>query len=143
MISVPGSVWTATLTTLRGCGEGRRECVAYWVAPAGAIRVARVVHPLHTSTAVHYGVDDAWVNSFWLELARSAERVVAQVHTHRGRACHSWTDDEGALVYEAGFLSLVLPTFAISDGLDGAFLAELDQDGAWRALRVEEGVRWD
>ncbi|MHC2297262.1 hypothetical protein ACVJBD_001468 [Rhizobium mongolense] len=39
-------------------------------------------------------------------------RVLAQIHSHPGRAFHSEADDEWAIVRHAGALSLVLPRFA-------------------------------
>ncbi len=144
MIAVPETVWHETLRVLRTCGSGRRECVAYWVRPASEpARVTRMVHPEHHATATHYRVDDAWLTQFWIELAHSGESVSVQVHTHSGLAGHSHTDDEGALVYQTGFLSLVLPGFAIQDHCrDDAYLAELDAAGHWVAVAMEERLRW-
>lgn len=144
MIAVPETVWHETLRELRTCGAGRRECVAYLVRSASdSTRITRTVHPEHRATATHYRVDDAWLTRFWIELARSGESVSIQVHTHGGLAGHSHTDDEGALVYQQGFLSLVLPGFAMQDGCrDDAYLAELDQAGRWVAVPIDERLQW-
>src|SRR5262249_29466051 len=132
------------VASFRSCGAGRRECVVYWLMSSSAPgRIQRMVHPEHSATAWHYQVDPAWLTAFWVELAKSGERVLAQVHTHGGRACHSPTDDDGALVYQAGFLSLVLPGFAMrNDSAQNAFLAELDESGKWREVTIEERLRW-
>jgi hypothetical protein len=144
LIAVAGDVWSATLDQLRTCGAGRRECVVYWVGPAQtAGLVTRVVHPIHTAKPWHYQVDDAWLTQFWLGLASTHESVRLQVHTHGGRAFHSPTDDAGALVYQQGFLSLVLPGFAMrNDCLRQAFLAELDGAGIWHPVRFREKLAW-
>ena len=143
MIVVPVDVWSQTLAILRECGAGRRECVAYWLTSApGEEDVQRVVHPKHTATVGYYRVDDAWLTGFWIDLARSGEAVAVQVHTHGGRASHSPTDDEGAIVYQPGFRSLVLPGFALRDDCrDRAYLAELDHRGRWRRVPLT-GIRW-
>jgi hypothetical protein len=142
-VLVPEDVWTATLERLRSCGGARRECVVYWVGSGAAGAIARAVHPVHTATPVHYQVDDAWLTRFWVDLATTAEQVRAQVHTHGGRASHSPTDDKGALVYQEGFLSLVLPGFAMRDDCkEDAFLAELDSTGSWRRVPVRERLAW-
>ena len=144
MIAVGSEVWSETLGQVRRCGAGRRECVVFWVGSAEATGViTRMVHPKHTATPWHYRVDDAWLNGFWLGLARSHESVKAQVHTHGSRASHSRTDDMGALVYQEGFLSLVVPRFAMQDDCrDRAFLAELDASGQWREVEVGERFTW-
>lgn len=144
MIAVPADAWTETLTIFRECGAGRRECVAYWLADGpGGDQIRRVVHPEHSATRGHYQVDDAWLTRFWIELARTGEAVAVQVHTHGGRAFHSVTDDEGAIVYEPGFLSLVLPGFALKDDChEASHLAELDSAGRWRPVRRDSRLRW-
>jgi len=144
LIAVGSKVWPETFEQLRQCGAGRRECVAFWLGPAQTPGViTRVVHPEHVATPWYYRVDDAWLTRFWLALAESHESVRMQVHTHRGRAGHSPTDDAGALVYQEGFLSLVLPRFAMQDDCrDRAFLAELDASGQWREVPVRERIAW-
>ena len=144
MTEVPESVWLDTVDTFRVCGRGRKECVVYWVGPAADYaRVTRAVHPVHSATSQHYEVDGAWLTGFWVELADLDESVRVQVHTHRTLAGHSPTDDSGALVYQAGFLSLVLPWFATrTDPRHGAFLAELNHDGLWAEVSVDERLTW-
>ena len=144
MIQVSQSVWSETVACFRSCGEGRRECVAYWVGPVAVPGiVTQVVHPKHTASARYYRVDDAWLTAFWIELAGRGDTVRVQVHTHGGRACHSPTDDEGALVYEPGFLSLVVPGFAMQDdSVARTYLAEFDDVGKWHEVDVRERLRW-
>ena len=144
MIWLPESVWRDTVEVFRSCGRGRRECVAYWVGPVlRTDEVTRVVHPLHTGTPCRYEVDGSWLTGFSVELTRAMESVRVQVHTHGGIACHSPTDDAGAIVYQEGFLSLVLPWFAMRrNPRDGAFLAELNDAGVWREVAVEDRLEW-
>jgi hypothetical protein len=40
------------------------------------------------------------------------EKLIAQVHSHRGRAGHSHGDDVHATSFHAGFVSIVVPRFA-------------------------------
>jgi hypothetical protein len=68
--------------------------------------------------------------------------LLAQVHTHPGRAFHSWTDDEWAIADSAGFFSVVVPCFA-RFGLKrmfagGAVVHERMANGEWRELRLKE-----
>lgn len=142
MITVPAAVLDDTFGILRPCGGGKRECVAYWLGPVEQpTAVDEVVHPRHASDAHGYQVDDAWLTAFWFELARRRKAVRAQVHTHPDRAFHSASDDGWALVHTPGFLSLVIPRFALGPvGFDRAFLAERVQ-GGWRPLRVHDRLR--
>lgn len=123
----------ATFEQLRACGDGQRECAAYWCAHADEPNIVRrVVHPRHHATRVGYTVDDAWVTEFFLGLRARSERVRVQVHTHPGPAGHSSTDDRYALAPSEGFRSLVFPNFAFGDtGWEGAHLVRMGADGAW------------
>lgn len=131
MLRIDPDDWSATVEQLRRCGSGR-ECVAYWCAAIGAPDVVpKVVHPVHVSTPSYYEVDDAWLSRFWVSLHESGLMVSAQVHTHRGDAFHSPTDDAWPMVHTDGFLSLVIPRFARHPlSSDTMYLAEL-VDGRW------------
>jgi hypothetical protein len=144
LIKVSAPLWSETAERFRSCGDGRRECVVYWIGPASIPgTITRVVHPKHTATDRYYRVDDGWLTGFWVELAGTGETVRVQVHTHGGRACHSPTDDEGALLYEPGFLSLVVPGFAMRhDAAERTYLAELDALGSWHEVTVQERLQW-
>lgn len=123
----------ATFEQLRACGQGQRECVAYWCARAAEpTTLCRVVHPLHHAGPGGYTVDSAWVSAFFLDLRARSETVKVQIHTHPRRAGHSSTDDRYALAPAEGFRSLVFPNFAFGDvGWDGAHLVRMGPDGAW------------
>ena len=139
----PG-VWQQTLNVLRECGQGQRECVVFWLGPASEpALVNAAVHPVHLATAGYFELDEAWLSKFWVELGNMARSVRVQVHTHAGRAFHSPTDDEGAIVQVPGFFSLVLPDFAMDDScLERAFLARLNDAGQFRGIPGEEWLRF-
>jgi len=133
------SVWQETLRLLRDCGRRDVECVVYWTAPIErARRIDRVVHGDHTSTAWHYELHQAWLTEFMVLLHKERRTVLAQVHTHCAEAFHSATDDKWPLVRTPGFLSLVLPRFASEFDLDDLYLAEVNQDGSWQQVHVQE-----
>lgn len=127
---------------LRRCGRGRTECVVYLTGPLEhRDLVDAAVHPSHAATAVEYEVDSAALSDLWAELLTSRRTVRAQVHTHPGAAYHSQRDDASALISTPGYLSLVLPDFALGPvGLDGAFLAERLQDGSWAAVSPSQRI---
>ena len=87
MLTLPKAVLTATFEQFRSCGDGQRECVAYWCADTATPDVlARVVHPDHTATDGGYAVDDAWVMQFFVSLNQRQETARVQIHTHPRRA---------------------------------------------------------
>jgi hypothetical protein len=140
MIEVPAAVWRATLKTMRECGRGRNECVVYWIGPGESNAVDAAVHPEHLARPGYYEVEPSWFHRFWVDLDRTEHSVLAQVHTHGGCAFHSPTDDEGAIVQIPGFISLVLPGFAMGDDcLERAHVAKLNAKGdfADSSLRSE------
>lgn len=72
-------------------------------------------------------------------LAESGMGVRVQVHTHPGAAFHSATDDDFPVIHTLGFLSLVIPNFALGPiGFEGAFLAQRDECGGWREVNISD-----
>jgi hypothetical protein len=130
------------LSTLRSCGAGARECVCWLTGPLDQPDlVDELLHPSHTASAGGYLIDDVWITETWLALARRRRELRLQLHTHPGRAYHSATDDSYPAVDTAGYLSLVIPDFAVGvEDLRGAYLAERTPDGGWRPLDPAEGL---
>lgn len=138
LLTASPGVLETTFEHLRRCGAGRRECVAYWTGPLDEPgHVDRVERPLHRATVHGYEVDSAWVTTSFLALRDQRRTVRLQVHTHPGRAGHSETDDRFALVTAPGFLSLVIPDFALGPvGFDGAVLVALGENAEWEAQPI-------
>jgi hypothetical protein len=89
--------------------------------------------------------------SRWLvrELRARDEKLVGQLHSHRGSAGHSSGDDACATSFHEGFLSIVIPFFArgVTVPADCAFLEyragefiELDLREIEQRIRVYEPV---
>ncbi len=118
---------------LRRCGRGVRECIVYLTGPVDApTKIDGMIHPEHAASAGGYDVDTDAIGELSTLLLASRRSVRLQMHTHPGTAYHSSRDDAYALVGMPGFLSLVIPDFALGPiGLDGAFLAERTRDGGW------------
>ena len=114
MLSVPGRVIEETFLILRSCGKNKNECQAYWLSSwQDACKITRVRHPKHRPGPYGVTVESEWISSFWFELAESGFGVRVQVHTHPREAFHSLTDDQFPLLSDVGFLSLVIPNFAM------------------------------
>ena len=128
-----------TFSLFRTCGMGRRECQVVWTSAwANPELICEVVHPRHRAHAGGFEIDSGWINEFWLELARGGRGIRLQVHTHPYEAFHSAIDDAYPIIHSTGFLSLVIPRFAMgSVGFEDAYLTEIQADGAWREVPIE------
>jgi hypothetical protein len=134
-LRVGRDVLAETFRTLRDCGGGETECAVFWNGPAGERLVDGVVHPIHERSPFGYEVDDRWLTDFCMRLAASNRSVKAQVHTHPGEAFHSATDDRWPIVSQVGFLSIVIPGFAMGKpSLEEAWIGRLHEDGKWRKV---------
>ncbi len=141
MLTLDEGLLRETLTTLRSCGKDENECVVYWSGPLerrGAVDA--VLHPVHLAGPDFYEVDPRWLDSTWVQLARTRRTLRAQVHTHGGLAFHSASDDGFPIVQTEGFASLVLPDHAAHDDLEGAYLCRLDSTGRWQEMQVADGL---
>ena len=140
MYHLPRRMIDRTFATLRGCGAGKRECQLYWASQwDNPSKLTDLIHPLHSSSRFGLSLNDVWISALWLELADKGLGVRVQVHTHPGDAFHSATDDAFPLIHEAGFLSLVLPDFALGPiGFERAFLTEIQADGSWKQVPIDQ-----
>lgn len=136
MTLVPKTILERTFELLRECGRQRYECQILWIGPwSNPQLVTSAIHPVHKVRGDGFELAGPWIAEFFRYLSNTRQGIRAQVHTHPGRAFHSLTDDTWPIVSTPGFLSLVIPKFAIGNvGFDGAYLAELGQDGAWREV---------
>ena len=136
MLTVSGETLEETFGHFRRCGIGRRECQVLWIGRwTDPLLVTEVIHPRHAAYGDGFELAAEWLHAFWLDLAGRECGVRVQVHTHPRAAFHSPTDDRWPIVHVAGFLSLVIPDFGKGPvGLDGAYLAEIQQDGRWSSV---------
>jgi hypothetical protein len=136
-------ILSRTFYHFRRCGNGERECQVLWISTWQAPEIITdVVHSSHVAHADGFVVDANWLNQFWSHLANTDAGIRVQVHTHAQRAFHSPSDDSYPVIHSPGFLSLVIPNFAVGPiGFDGAYLAKIEQDGAWREVRCEDHLQ--
>lgn len=131
-----------TFAIFRACGANCRECQVYWISEwRNPSLLTEVVHPRHRSGMYGLAIDDRWIGSFWDDLAQRDMGVRVQVHTHPFEAFHSETDDAFPLLFDVGFLSLVIPNFATGPlGFDDAYLAEIQPDGRWAEVAIPSRI---
>jgi len=71
-------------------------------------------------------------------LAETGLRLIAQVHSHPGEACHSRADDEYAIVTAEGGFSLVVPDFGKAPQDPSEWAIYRLTNGNWRELTSAE-----
>ncbi|WP_316173353.1 MULTISPECIES: Mov34/MPN/PAD-1 family protein [unclassified Bradyrhizobium] len=75
-------------------------------------------------------------------LYRRKLSLIAQIHSHPGRAYHSSTDNKYAVATTVGCFSLVMPDFAVGPfTIDRLASYRLDASGAWRGISASQAVR--
>lgn len=107
----------ATIDVLRRGGERGEERVALWLSTATPRTPAPIVEmyePDQIAEVDYFRLPPATMRSLMNHLRATRRRIVAQIHTHPGRAYHSDVDAEWAIVRHVGALSLVLPRFAVT-----------------------------
>jgi hypothetical protein len=134
-----------TFQILRSCGSNKHECQVYWLSSWDSpSTITEVAHPLHTSSRAGLCIDSDWINKFWLELAKRNLGARVQIHTHPEEAFHSATDDEYPLLHNVGFLSLVIPNFAMGPvSMQHAYLTELQPSGGWQQVDIRSRLQID
>lgn len=145
MYHLPRRMIEETFYTLRSCGANERECKLYWLSGwAETERLIETAHPRHFSSRYGLSIDSAWITDFWNELSARQLSACVQVHTHPEEAFHSSTDDAYPLLFHAGFLSLVIPNFAMGPAsFRDAYLTEIQADGKWKQVEIASRIKID
>jgi proteasome lid subunit RPN8/RPN11 len=115
------------LEALRTCLEPEVRCghegVAYLLGQTdGTVTLAvAAVRPEAVTTPGSFSVSAPAMANVVRTATKAGLQVVAQVHTHPGKAYHSDGDVEGARIVFGGFVSAVLPDYGRRlPGLDGS-----------------------
>jgi hypothetical protein len=126
---------------LRDVGRQGYEGLGLWAGrQVGSVfEVDEAIIPAqrHIRTAdgvcVITGAEELHRINVWLY--RNGLTLIAQIHSHPGRAYHSSTDDEFAVATTVGCFSLVVPDFATGPFEIGRFASyRLDASGDWREV---------
>ena len=127
-----------TIAVLRHGGELGEERVALWLSTAARRTPAPIVEvyePDQFAEVDYFRLPPASMQSLMDHLRSTRRRIVAQIHTHPGRAFHSEVDAKWAIVRHVGALSLVLPRFAATttpeNFLDEVMTYEYSPAGDW------------
>lgn len=139
---VPTAVLRETQKFIEKHGAEGTEAYVFW---AGAVAddeayITTCVYP--TANARHGGVKVPLrkMTEINMELRDRDQLVLAQVHSHPGIARHSPVDEEKAVSFHEGFVSIVVPDFGetpVYDLRDCGVYAYTANDG-WRLLNDGE-----
>ena len=111
---VPMGILRSSADALRSLSGGVRESVVLWIGTERAHKalVQRILVPQQLASPKHFEVTLDERVRIIQELGTSGKKVLAQLHTHPGRAFHSCADDRLALPRHTGAISIVVPNFA-------------------------------
>lgn len=143
-VLVKRTVIDSTLRVLRKFGKHRLEGLVLWLGDIdpGTAHVTKVFvpdqHPVADEDGVGYFVGGKTLFELNRGLAETGLRLIAQVHSHPGRAYHSETDDRYAIVTADGGFSLVVPNFGRAPANPSCWAAYRLTDGLWRELSEKE-----
>ena len=142
------SLWRAVLTELDRRGERCHEAGAFLLGPEtnGRREVTQVVFyddldPAAYSTGVCVLHAPAF-SKLWATCREMKLTVVADIHTHPGRALQSGTDRMNPMVAQPGHIAIIVPDYAIAPVHAGALgIYEYRGQHVWfdRSPRVQWG----
>jgi hypothetical protein len=112
-------LWRRLLSGLRQRGRGQRESGAFLLGRRDAGGRARIIDFVlyddldpHCLDSGIVRFDGRYFSDLWAICDARALTVVADVHTHPGRADQSPSDRAHPMIARAGHLALILPNFA-------------------------------
>jgi hypothetical protein len=121
------------------------EGVALWAGRAddGTFEVYTTIIPAQTVSRLEeellYAVDGEELHRINQWLYENKQTLIAQLHTHPGKAYHSEMDDRYPIMATSGGLSIVIPDFAFSDFyLEDWAVYRLLPSKNWTALTTSE-----
>jgi len=150
-VIILGEVMTSTIYALRTFGKSKNEGLVLWLGQIEGYQ-ARITHslvPPQRSIQSEDGVGYIVTEETLLEISRFLNqkkiRLIAQVHSHPGRAYHSSADDRYAVVTKEGGFSLVVPNFGFGQPdlttwavyrLSGPHWLQLDRDQVAKVFTI-------
>ena len=150
-----GSLLDATVRALRREGEFKVESIVFWTGSArGTVAtVSGLLVPQGNGVSKHplqVRVDERTMAALCTKVDPPERVLLGQVHTHMGKAFHSWADDNFSLG-TPGFISIVIPDFArggVDTWQDWAFFVcrgegkfdPLDRETVARSFRIDPSV---
>lgn len=136
-----------TMAVLRAFGRRHLEGLVLWFGVIDGARAsvyevsAPPQTPIADETGVGYLVDGDTLAAVNIYLEENRLRLLAQVHSHPGRAYHSAMDDRYATVTQEGGFSLVVPDFAAGSADVATWANYRLLDRHWREMSASDVAR--
>jgi Prokaryotic homologs of the JAB domain len=134
-----------TSKSLRAYGERECEGLVLWLGHINnddTCQVDKVMTPpqdsIRSEEGVGYFVTSETLFSLNKFLSSSGLRLLAQVHSHPGRAYHSGADDRYCIVTVEGGFSIVVPNFGFGPSDLHQWATHRLTNGTWERLSSRE-----
>lgn len=147
-VRVPRSCAEAVHVHMRKVGRQGFEGLGLWagVQTSDLFTVQEAVIPaqkhIRTEDGVCVVTEAEELHRLNVWLYRRKLSLIAQIHSHPGRAYHSSTDDRYAVATTVGCFSLVMPDFATGPfAIERLASYRLDSAGIWRGIGTSQAAR--
>lgn len=140
-VHISREILDETIKSLQGYGEHGSEGLVLWLGSIQSddtCRVEKVLTPpqesINSEDGVGYFVTSETLFSLNKFLSSTGLRLLAQVHSHPGRAYHSTADDRYCIVTLEGGFSIVVPDFGFGTGDFHKWATYRLINGSWKQL---------
>lgn len=141
---IPRHLFDKSIKVLQKRGRHKQEGLVLWAgAPSPNAEEAYIVSYIVPKRG-HWGGGVKLDARTLLKLSEELEKrdflLLAQVHSHSGDFGHSWGDEKRATSFRLGYISIVVPNFALSDihNLSMCYVYEYKGNWKWRLLKRNE-----
>jgi len=141
---IPRDLFEKTIKVLRKRGYRKQEGLVLWAGAASRDAEEAYVVSYIIPIRGHWGGGVSLDSKFLLRLSEELEKrdlsLVAQIHSHPGNFGHSLGDEERGTSYRIGFVSIVVPYFALKEvqDLSACYVYEYEGNWKWRLLEGSE-----
>ena len=137
LIQCPRGFLVETISFLHEGADSNSESMVLWLGTKQdrGWEVREVVRPDQEVDVDFFRIPPPSMRKLMSHIRATRLQILAQVHSHPGRAYHSKADDAWAIVRHVGAVSIVVPTFALGTN---------DQNFECRVAtyRLNEDDRW-
>jgi hypothetical protein len=137
---LPRDLFERTMKVLRKRGRRKQEGMVLWAGAASLDAEEAYVLCCIIPKRGHWGGGVRLNSRFLLKLSDELQKrdllLLAQVHSHPGNFGHSLGDEYKATSYRIGFVSIVVPWFALKEtgDLSKCYVYEYEGNWKWRLL---------
>jgi len=141
---IPRDLFEASIKVLRKRGCRKQEGLVLWAGASSPNAEEAYVISYIIPRRGHWGGGVRLDTRVLLKLSEELEKrdllLLAQVHTHPGNFGHSLGDEKRAISYRIGYISIVVPNFALSDtgDLSTCYVYEYMGNWKWKLVKSDE-----